>query len=70
MKRKAIKIALIDDHLLKCIQYYKKYNRLLQQAIIDKEDLSSPEIIKISERVDKLVKYLDNYIIYNNTKIE
>lgn len=57
MNKKAIKINL-----------YKKYDRALKQSIIDKEDLNSPKIKLISERVDKLVKYLDRYIIYDNKK--
>lgn len=68
MNKKAIKIALIDDKTLKALNLYKKYDRALKQSIIDKEDLNSPKIKLISERVDKLVKYLDRYIIYDNKK--
>ena len=68
MNKKAIKIALIDEKTLKALNLYKKYDRALKQAIIDKEDLNSPKIKLISERVDKLVKYLDRYIIYDNKK--
>ena len=70
MNKKAIKIALIDDKTLKALNLYKKYDRALKQAITDKEDLNSPKIKLISERVDKLVKYLDNYVLYNNSKLE
>lgn len=68
MNKKAIKIALIDDKTLKALNLYKKYDSALKQSIIDKEDLNSPKIKLISERVDKLVKYLDRYIIYDNKK--
>ena len=66
--KKAIRAHQIDDKTLKALNLYKKYDRALKQAIIDKEDLNSPKIKLISERVDKLVKYLDRYIIYDNKK--
>ena len=68
MKKKAQKLALIDYHTLKALIYFKRYDRILRQAIIDKVDLNTPYYTTISNRVDKLVKYLDNYIIYNNEK--
>ena len=68
MNKKAIKIALIDDKTLKALNLYKKYDRALKQAIIDKEDLNSPEIKLISDRFNRLVEYLDRYIIYDNKK--
>ena len=68
MNKKAIKIALIDDKTLKALNLYKKYDRALKQAIIDKEDLNSPKIKLISDRFNRLVEYLDRYIIYDNKK--
>lgn len=66
MNKKAQKLIQIDDKTLKCILLYKKYNSLLKQAIVDKEDLSSEYYKTISGRVDKLVKFLDKYILYKN----
>ena len=69
MKRKNYcKIINIEPKVLQAIIYYKRYNYILQQAIIDKEDLNSPKIKLISDRFNRLVEYLDRYIIYNNKK--
>ena len=70
MKKRSTKIINIDDKTLKALNLYKKYDRALKQAIIDKEDLNSPKIKLISDRFNRLVEYLDNYVLYNNTKLE
>ena len=70
MKRKNYcKIINIEPKVLQAIIYYKRYNYILQQAVIE-GNYNTPKIKLISERVDKLVKYLDNYVLYNNSKLE
>ena len=68
MNKKAFRAHQIDDKTLKALNLYKKYDRALKQAIIDKEDLNSPNIKLISDRFNRLVEYLDIYIIYDNKK--
>ncbi len=69
MKRKNYcKIINIEPKVLQAIIYYKRYNYILQQAVIE-GNYNTPKIKLISDRFNRLVEYLDRYIIYDNVKL-